>query len=324
MIRSRLAWLRPEEALYGFFFFALFLVGLVRGEWTFALYADRFTYFFGILLVLFTTFRLHRRLAAMDTLRIGEVRDEFKGVLGVSRDLFNLYMCLAMYSSLAPLLNELPARDQWIIDFEHFLIGQNPLLLLEPFIRPSVTKIMVVFYLAFLLYPPILLMYLLISGKVGEMRQFTLALSIALFIGYSGYLLIPAVGPAVFLADDFTVSLWKNTPQTYADVLRAIDLNRTPKDCFPSMHACLSLLCLLHARRFSRGLFFLFLPGITGLLLSTLYLRYHYVSDVIAGTALAVFATHTGPIIRERWKAFTRPRPGPLTLPPADSPPNSS
>jgi membrane-associated phospholipid phosphatase len=325
VIRNIFARLRPEEAIYGLFFFALFLAGIFRGEWTFQWYADRFTYFFGILAVLFGTWRLHLRMADMETLDLAVLREEGIRGIRVFRDIFNLYMCLAMYSSLTPILNELPAKDQLIIDFEQSIFGRNPLLMLEPLIHPTLTKAMVVFYLSFFLYPPILVMYLLIRKKSTDMRQFTVALSIALFIGYSSYLVIPAVGPATFQAGEFTVSLWKATPSRFQDTLRAvIDLNRTPKDCFPSMHVCISMVCLLSAWQFSRKLFWLFLPGITGLFISTMYLRYHYVSDVIAGAALAWVAVCLGPVVREKWESLTGHWSAPLPMPPDASSPKDS
>ncbi|MDP8234981.1 MAG: phosphatase PAP2 family protein, partial [Candidatus Erginobacter occultus] len=39
--------------------------------------------------------------------------------------------------------------------------------------------------------------------------------------------------------------------------------------------------------RFRRKLFYIYLPIVIGLISSTVYLRYHYVIDVIAGMVLA-------------------------------------
>jgi membrane-associated phospholipid phosphatase len=44
-----------------------------------------------------------------------------------------------------------------------------------------------------------------------------------------------------------------------------------------------------------RVLTVLLLPAVTGLILSTVYLRYHYVVDVIAGIALTVLTVYLAP-----------------------------
>jgi len=53
---------------------------------------------------------------------------------------------------------------------------------------------------------------------------------------------------------------------------------------------------LYYARKFrERVLTALLLPAVTGLILSTVYLRYHYVIDVLAGIALAVLTVYLAP-----------------------------
>jgi len=56
---------------------------------------------------------------------------------------------------------------------------------------------------------------------------------------------------------------------------------------FPSSHAAVSLLNLLLAYRWARGLFFITLAPTVGLLFATVYCRYHFALDTIVGMALA-------------------------------------
>ena len=60
------------------------------------------------------------------------------------------------------------------------------------------------------------------------------------------------------------------------------------RDCFPSGHTELTLLVLYYARKFHRKTFWWLLPLGTGVIISTVYLRYHYVVDVVAGALLTV------------------------------------
>ena len=58
-------------------------------------------------------------------------------------------------------------------------------------------------------------------------------------------------------------------------------------DVFPSLHCAASAFILAFDKRHSRARFWLFLVPVAGLWLSTLYLRYHYLVDLVAGFALA-------------------------------------
>jgi membrane-associated phospholipid phosphatase len=79
--------------------------------------------------------------------------------------------------------------------------------------------------------------------------------------------------PGVFLAD------------TIRETLNALE--RFKQDAFPSGHTAVVLLVLAYAWRSVRGLFWICLPLVVALILSTVYLRYHYVVDVLAGFLLA-------------------------------------
>jgi membrane-associated phospholipid phosphatase len=62
---------------------------------------------------------------------------------------------------------------------------------------------------------------------------------------------------------------------------------------------------LLEAYRRSKKTFWAFLPFAVGLIVATVYCRYHYVADVIAGFALALVTVPVGNALYRRFK----PRP---------------
>jgi membrane-associated phospholipid phosphatase len=66
-----------------------------------------------------------------------------------------------------------------------------------------------------------------------------------------------------------------------------MDFARIQRDVFPSMHVAISFVVWLYAYRNSRRLFWIISPLILSLWVSTVYLRYHYLIDVLAGLALA-------------------------------------
>jgi membrane-associated phospholipid phosphatase len=83
------------------------------------------------------------------------------------------------------------------------------------------------------------------------------------------------------------------------DVLNAIEHNK--RDCMPSGHTQIALTVLFLSHRYERVLFYIFLPLVCGLILSTVYLRYHYVIDLFVGTAIAVGCMIVGPRLYRWW-----------------------
>jgi membrane-associated phospholipid phosphatase len=83
------------------------------------------------------------------------------------------------------------------------------------------------------------------------------------------------------------------------DTLNALEHNK--RDCMPSGHTEIVLIVLYLSHRYERILFYLFFPIICGLILSTVYLRYHYVIDLFAGSALAIGCMIIGPHLYRWW-----------------------
>lgn len=77
-----------------------------------------------------------------------------------------------------------------------------------------------------------------------------------------------------------------------------MDATRITYDCFPSMHTCCTVLLGWSAFRHVRPLFWWILPIVVSMPLACVYLRYHYVVDVLAGLALAAVMIWLTPRLR--------------------------
>ena len=75
---------------------------------------------------------------------------------------------------------------------------------------------------------------------------------------------------------------------------------------FPSLHAAVSLLALFYAWRYVRFWFWVLLPFVLGLWVSTIYLRHHYVVDLFAGWLLAPVAAWVAPRLDGWWAGRQR------------------
>lgn len=108
----------------------------------------------------------------------------------------------------------------------------------------------------------------------------------AFYLCFVGYILVPAAGPRYALAEAYRMPL-EGTAIT--DFIRSFvaTAENLQWDCFPSGHTAVTLVVLWYAFREERTVSCLLLPIAVLLLISTIYCRYHYVIDLIAGAALA-------------------------------------
>jgi membrane-associated phospholipid phosphatase len=149
-----------------------------------------------------------------------------------------------------------------------------------------------------------------VRGDLRTARAFYSGLFTLYGIGYLGYTVVPAIGPYVAMADRFTVPLvgfW------ITDVLTALyPLGTNSCDAFPSLHVAASAYILLFDRRHRPAWYRAYLAPCVLLWVSTVYLRYHYGVDVVAGFALAGVGLWVAAEVWRRDESF-RASPRPLT-----------
>jgi len=175
-------------------------------------------------------------------------------------------------------------KDHWLIASDRWLFGTDPTVWLQRVTFPWLTELMQIFYATNYFLPLVLVLSLYLKRERLPFQKTVFAITLGYILSYLGYFVIPAIGPrftighalpleGIFIRDKL------------ADLIYCLDA--CPRDCFPSGHTEIPLITLWLAFRFRRKLFYLYLPIVTGLICSTVYLRYHYVVDVIAGAALA-------------------------------------
>jgi membrane-associated phospholipid phosphatase len=213
-----------------------------------------------------------------------------------------------LYESLGPLI--LAARptamDSMLIAADRALFGTDPTVWLQRFIHPFLTDLFFVSYLA----------YYFIAIAVGVViwmrdravaRRFIFTLTLAYVLSYAGYFAVPALGPRAALAGSHSVSL-ETTAVSRAISSTLDQLENTKCDVFPSGHTMIAVIVMIVAYQRARDTFWWLLPVATGLVISTVYCRFHYVVDVIAGTILAVIAVPLGDWIYDRLNTTGRLR----------------
>ena len=142
-------------------------------------------------------------------------------------------------------------------------------------------------------------MYLYIKKENAVFRETLVSVILTFYIGYIGYVFFPAVGPKFTMSHMFETSLTGTEITDRLSFLMNYEISEyTRRDCFPSLHNGIIFLILLFAFKQSRTYAFLFLPFAISLFISTLYLRYHYFIDMVAGFALALIVFYFGPRLK--------------------------
>jgi len=195
------------------------------------------------------------------------------------------------YKELTYLIPGIHPRDfdSTLAAIDHRMFGVHPTVWLERFTWPPLTEVLQLTYSTYYFLPIILAAVLWRKRQFDRYYFWVFIIVLAMYLSYLGYIAVPAIGPR-FLAELATEQTKAMTGvllfQTVRDALdRAEQITR---DCFPSGHTELTLLVLYYARKFHRKTFWWLLPFGCGIIVSTVYLRYHYVIDVIAGALLAV------------------------------------
>jgi membrane-associated phospholipid phosphatase len=206
-----------------------------------------------------------------------------------------------IYQSLGDLIQYLhPDIDPLLIRIDFFLFGVHPTVWMERWIVPWFTDIMSLAYLSYYFLPLILVVVLYIKKRKLEFNESIFVLTFGYYASFIGYILFPALGPRVTLTPFHSVPLEGTWITDFVrDTLNALEHNK--RDCMPSGHTQIVLMVLYLSHRYEKFLFYAFFPIVCGLILSTVYLRYHYVIDLFAGVAFAMGCLIIAPRLYRAW-----------------------
>jgi membrane-associated phospholipid phosphatase len=206
-----------------------------------------------------------------------------------------------LFNTLEPLIQALRGgpRDDLLIAADRAIFGVDVTVWMQRLVHPRLNDLFYVFYSTYYFIALTLGVVLWIRDRAVA-RRFIFTLMVVYYVSYAGYFLIPALGPRFAQASEYTVSL-VTTPVARFINDTINNLEKTKFDVFPSGHTMISVAVLLVAWKRARDVFWYLLPVATGLIIATVYCRYHYVVDVLAGTALAVATVPIGDRIYDAW-----------------------
>lgn len=202
-----------------------------------------------------------------------------------------------IFDSLGDLIPQIWPRflDDILIRIDHGLLGVNPTVWMERFIHPMLTNLLQLAYISYYFIPISLGIVLAVRKKQKNFDEAVFGIVLCFYLSYIGYLLFPAIGPR-FTLDHLQTTGFEASPMALAIQNALNRLENTKTDAFPSGHTAVALMTLYYARKSRETvLFWILLPVVSGLVISTVYLRYHYVIDVIAGILLSAVTIYLAP-----------------------------
>ena len=226
--------------------------------------------------------------------------DRLRPPLSVAVNFYPAALQPLLFNVLGPLIEALRGgpRDNLLIAADRALFGVDVTVWMERFVTPLANDYFALAYTTYYVFA-LTLGGLLWTFRRAQGRRFFFTIVLCCHVSFAGYFVIPGLGPRATLADRQTVSV-HDTP-----ISKAIDdtLNRlenTKYDVFPSGHTMIAVATLLVAWKRFRKAFWFFLPVGSSLVISTVYCRYHYVIDLIAGIVLAAIVVPLGDRLYDR------------------------
>jgi len=244
-------------------------------------------------------------LAFLFVLKLSSDRERRRTWRALANDFSPILFVVLIYESLGDLIQYLrPDIDPLLIQLDLFLFGVHPTVWMERWIVPWFTDIMSLAYLSYYFLPVTLIVVLYLKNRRMEFNESIFVLIFGYYVSFIGYILFPAIGPRYTLTSLYTVPLEASLiTDVVRDTLNALEHNK--RDCMPSGHTQIVLMVLYLAHRYEKFLFYIFFPIICALILSTVYLRYHYIVDLFAGAGFAAGCLLVGPRLFKLWKGHS-------------------
>ncbi len=186
--------------------------------------------------------------------------------------------------------------DYLLINADRFLFGTDPTVFLFQYSHPIITEILQIAYGSFFFLPILLGIEFHLKKDYLKFKYVIFLSVFGFLLSYAGYFMLPAVGPRFTLHTFETTNI--ELPGLFlTNFLREIvnagesipsgtlnPIQVVQRDVFPSGHTQMTLIVMFLAVKLKSKYKIFFLVDGALLIFATVYLRYHYVIDLIGGS----------------------------------------
>jgi membrane-associated phospholipid phosphatase len=218
-------------------------------------------------------------------------------------------LCAQLYILVFPLQLILVPRwqDPAVVALEQALFGAQPVVWLQRFIAPGLTEWLMFAYVVYLLIYPVLAAFVFYRHGERALEHYLFTLIVTNVACDFGFILFPVASPNYYqpVRELLTVPLRGGFFTACGEYIRT-HIHRIGGS-LPSAHTAVATVMWLTAWRYYRPAFWVLAPIILSLYVSTFFLRYHYVSDAVAGIAVGLLAVAAAPALARAWQRATTP-----------------
>lgn len=208
--------------------------------------------------------------------------------------LIYLFVIFESFFMILPFINT-HRYDEVLANIDYNLLGVHPTVWIEHWVKPWLTDLLYLLYIFYFPMPLFILVWLYKKKKYVDLDKSIFIYMLTYYGAYLFYFLVPAQGPRFYQP---LMELQQKSldgiflAQPIRSIINFLEPNKY--DAFPSLHAAISLTTLMTMFRYNKKMAWIFLPVITGIFISLVYCRYHYVIDIIAGITWSVITFIVG------------------------------
>jgi len=199
-----------------------------------------------------------------------------------------------------------PWQDDRVLAWEKAIFGVQPLISIQELYSLPLTEWMLFVYAVYVvLYPGLGAVIFLKHGEAAN-EDYLFHLGLANLVCAVGFILFPVASPMYWpkISALLTKPLESGALGAAAEWIR-VHVHQ-PGGSIPSPHCAVATVMWFMARRYTKTGFGWLLPVMLSLYVSTVYGRFHYVSDAVIGVAAAAAVLAAGPAL-ERILGGSRP-----------------
>lgn len=217
------------------------------------------------------------------------------------RDWYPALCIVIVFSMLGALVPAAHPRtyDDMLLQWDRTIFGGHPGAWFDGLASPLTTEILRACWLSYFAMPFLLGASLYLRPNRSAFHEMVLALILGWLLSFLGYYAVPALGPGYFPESVPAPESVGASGVTQSVVQVLFTLEGRKHDIFPSGHTIIALLALWQARRHGLKWWPALAPVVAGLIVGTVFLRYHYGVDVVAGAIIAAAVALVAP----RWHA---------------------
>ena len=199
---------------------------------------------------------------------------------------YPLVFFLMLYEAIGPQIQMIQHRlfDNQIHSLEAALFGADPAFLLQPYMQIWINEFMSLSYMSYFFLLPTVAIIFIVKKNIRALEQLSFSVSATFFVCYLLFIIYPVAGPRFYLSETYYLPFIGPllTPALSKIVLHG----GLYGGAMPSSHCAVALVIVWILGKEYKwagipfGSLFLFLSA------ATVYGRFHYLSDVIAGIGI--------------------------------------